>query len=467
MQQIHIRVLFLTLLSGLMLMLLQTGALAKTGPPDFVELSKRLKPSVVNIGTEKTVKTQRRTQRPFGGGSPFGSDPFQEFFDRFFEDQMPQGYKQRSLGSGFVISEDGYILTNNHVIEGADDIKVKFDDGRELKGEIKGVDPKLDLALIKVSTKEKLKAAELGDSDAIQVGEWVMAIGNPFGLAETVTAGIVSAKGRVIGSGPYDDFIQTDASINPGNSGGPLFNANGEVVGINTAIIAGGQGIGFAIPVNMAKSIIPQLRDTGKVARGWLGVSIQPVTRELSQAFGLEDERGALVSEVTPESPAHKAGVKVGDVIVEFDGKVIKEMNDLPRIVAATSAGKEVEVKIVREKKVETLAVVIEKLKDGEEASSLLETSKLGIAVAEITRELAATYRLKEMSGVIVTEVKLDGLAQKAGIQRGDVIREINGAQVATVADYDKAVTSLKKGGSLRILLRRGGANRFVAIQLD
>lgn len=467
MQQIHIRLFFLTLLSGLMLMLSQTGALAKTGPPDFVELSKRLKPSVVNIGTEKTVKTQRRTQRPFGGGSPFGSDPFQEFFDRFFEDQMPQGYKQRSLGSGFVISEDGYILTNNHVIEGADDIKVKFDDGRELKGEIKGVDPKLDLALIKVNSREKLKAAELGDSDAIQVGEWVMAIGNPFGLAETVTAGIVSAKGRVIGSGPYDDFIQTDASINPGNSGGPLFNANGEVVGINTAIIAGGQGIGFAIPVNMAKSIIPQLRDTGKVARGWLGVSIQPVTRELSQAFGLEDERGALVSEVTPESPAQKAGIKAGDVIVEFDGKVIKEMNDLPRIVAATSAGKEVEVKVVREKKAETVTVVIEKLRDGEEASSLTETSKLGIAVAEITRDLAATYRLKELSGVIVTEVKLDGLAQKAGIQRGDVIREINGVQVATVADYDKAVSSVKKGGALRILLRRGGANRFVAIQLD
>jgi len=468
MQQIHIRVFYLTLLSGLMLMLSQTGALAKTGPPDFVELSKRLKPSVVNIGTEKTVKTQRRTPRPFGGGSPFGSDPFQEFFDRFFDDQIPQGYKQRSLGSGFVISEDGYILTNNHVIDGADDIKVKFDDGRELKGEIRGTDPKLDLALIKVNTTEKLKAAELGDSDAIQVGEWVMAIGNPFGLAETVTAGIVSAKGRVIGSGPYDDFIQTDASINPGNSGGPLFNAKGEVVGINTAIVAGGQGIGFAIPVNMAKSIIPQLRDTGKVARGWLGVSIQPVTRELSQAFGLEDERGALVSEVTPESPAQKGGVRPGDVIVEFDGKAIKEMSDLPRIVAATSAGKEVEVKVVREKKVETVTVVIEKLKDGEEASSLTEeTSRLGIAVTEITRELAATYRLKELSGVIVTEVKLDGLAQKAGIQRGDVIREINGIQVATVADYDKAVSSVKKGGSLRILLRRGGANRFVAIQLD
>jgi len=466
MQHKHIRMILLTFATGLMLTLSQERALAKSGPPDFVELSKQMKPTVVNIGTEKTIKTQRRQQRPFGG-SPFGNDPFQEFFDRFFDDQLPQGYKQRSLGSGFVISEDGYILTNNHVIDGADDIKVKFDDGRELKGEIKGTDPKLDLALIKVNTKDKLKTAELGDSDAIEVGEWVMAIGNPFGLSETVTAGIVSAKGRVIGSGPYDDFIQTDASINPGNSGGPLFNARGEVIGINTAIVAGGQGIGFAIPINMAKSIIPQLRETGKVARGWLGVSIQPVTKELSQAFGLEDERGALVSEVTPESPAQKAGMKAGDVIIEFDGKAIREMTDLPRLVAATAAGKEVTVKVVREKKIETLTVVIDKLKDGEEASSPVETSRLGIAVSELTRELAAMYRIKETSGVIVTEVKLDGLGQKAGIQRGDVIREINGVQVATVADYEKALSSVKKGGALRILLRRGGSNRFVAIQPD
>lgn len=466
MQPKYTRSIFITLLIGLMLTLLQERALAKSGPPDFVELAKKMKPTVVNIGTEKTIKTQRRLQRPFGD-SPFGNDPFQEFFDRFFEDQMPQNYKQRSLGSGFVISEDGYILTNNHVIDGADDIRVKFDDGRELKGEVKGTDPKLDLALIKVTASDKLHVAELGDSDAIQVGEWVMAIGNPFGLSETVTAGIVSAKGRVIGSGPYDDFIQTDASINPGNSGGPLFNARGEVIGINTAIIAGGQGIGFAIPVNMAKSIIPQLRETGKVARGWLGVSIQPVTKELSQAFGLADERGALVSEVTPGSPAEKAGIKSGDVIIEFDGKTIKEMTELPRIVAATTSGKEVTVKVVRDKKVETLTAVIDKLKDEGEASSPVETSRLGISVSELTRELAATYRIKETTGVIVTEVKLDGLGQKAGIQRGDVIREINGVQVASVADYEKALSAVKKGGSLRILLRRGGSNRYVAIQAD
>lgn len=462
MQQPSIRVLILTFVTGLLLGAFPGTSQGKTGPPDFVQLAKTLKPTVVNIGTEKTIKPQRRFQQ-----RPFGNDPFQEFFDRFFDDQVPQAYKQRSLGSGFIISEDGYILTNNHVIDGADDIKVKLDDGRELKGEVKGTDPKLDLALIKVTSKDKLPVAELGDSDAIQVGEWVMAIGNPFGLAETVTAGIISAKGRVIGSGPYDDFIQTDASINPGNSGGPLFNARGEVVGINTAIVAGGQGIGFAIPVNMAKTIIPQLRETGKVVRGWLGVSIQPVTKELAQAFGLEEERGALVSEVMPESPAQKAGLKTGDVIVEFDGKKIKEMSDLPRLVAATPSGKQVAVKIVRDKKEANYSVTIDRLKDGEEAASPVDSSRLGISVTDLTRELAATYRLKENSGVIVIEVKIDGLAQAAGIQRGDLIREINGKPVTTVAEYEKEVAAVQKGDTIRMLLRRGGSNRFVAMKLD
>lgn len=466
MQQRTGSILILTLLTCFVLSLAQGSALAKSGPPDFVELAKKLKPTVVNIGTEKTIKPQRRLQRPFGGNSPFGADPFQDFFDRFFDDQMQQGYKQRSLGSGFVISDDGYILTNNHVIEGADEIKVKFDDGRELKGEIKGVDPKLDLALIKVTNGDKLPVAELGDSDDIQVGEWVMAIGNPFGLSETVTAGIISAKGRVIGSGPYDDFIQTDASINPGNSGGPLFNAKGEVVGINTAIVAGGQGIGFAIPVNMAKSIIPQLREKGKVVRGWLGVSIQPVTKELSQAFGLEDERGALVSEVMPDSPAQKAGIKSGDVIVEYDNKPVKEMTDLPRLVAATPSGKEVKIKLVRDKNTEVISAAIDRLKDGEEGGGQVDSSRLGMAVSELSKDLAAMYRIKETSGVIVIEVKPDGLAQAVGIQRGDIIREINGRQVLTVADYEKEVAAAKKGETLRILLRRGGSNRFVAIKL-
>lgn len=440
---------------------------ARYSPPDFVELAKRLKPTVVNIGTEKKPKVQRRQQlRPFGN-SPFGSDPFQEFFDRFFDEQLPQGRAQKSLGSGFVISADGYILTNNHVVDGADEIKVRFDNGKELKGELKGSDAKLDLALIKVITDEKLPVAALGDSDAIEVGEWVMAIGNPFGLSETVTAGIVSAKGRVIGSGPYDDFIQTDASINPGNSGGPLFNVKGEVIGINSAIINGGQGIGFAIPVNMAKSIISQLKDKGRVTRGWIGVAIQPVTKDLADSFGLAAERGALVSDVTSESPAEKGGMKSGDIIITFDGKAIKEMNDLPRLVAATAAGKTVAVKVIRNGKEEALTLVIEKMKDGDEESSAETNDKLGVTVKDLTKELAASLRIKDTTGVVVTEVKMDGLAANAGIQRGDIIREINGVMINRADEYEKALATLHKDKVLRLLVKHGESSRYVALRVD
>lgn len=436
-------------------------------PPDFVELAKQLKPTVVNISTEKKARQQRRQQaRPFGP-SPFGNDPFQDFFDRFFDEQMPQSRAQKSLGSGFVISADGYILTNNHVVDGADEIKVKFADGKELKGELKGSDAKLDLALIKVTSADKLPVAPLGNSDAIEVGEWVMAIGNPFGLSETVTAGIVSAKGRVIGSGPYDDFIQTDASINPGNSGGPLFNAKGEVVGINTAIIAGGQGIGFAIPVNMAKSIIPQLRDKGKVTRGWIGVSIQPVTKDLADSFGLAGEKGALVSEVIPESPAEKGGIKTGDIIAAFDGKEIKEMNDLPRLVAATATGRSVRVKVIRDGKEEALTLVIEKLKDGDEDSSSETQDKLGLTVKDLTKELAASLRLKDSAGVVVTDVKMDSLAMNVGIQRGDILKEVNGTRIAKVEDYEKALAAAKKDKVLRLLIKHGESSRYVAIKME
>ena len=265
-------------------------------------------------------------------------------------------------------------------------------------------------------------------------------------MSETVTAGIVSAKGRVIGSGPYDDFIQTDASINPGNSGGPLFNVKGEVIGINTAIINGGQGIGFAIPVNMAKSIISQLKDKGKVTRGWIGVSIQPVTKDLADSFGLPAERGALVSEVTPESPAEKGGMKSGDIIVTFDGKAIKEMNDLPRLVAATATGKSVAVKVIRDGKEESLTLVIEKMKDGDEESSAETQDKLGLTVKDLTKELAASLRIKDTSGVVVTDVKPDSLATSAGIQRGDILREINGVRITKAEEYEKALASPRKG---------------------
>jgi len=442
-------------------------AVAKTVPPDFVELAKKLKPSVVNISTAKVVNPQQRFRRP--QQNPFGNDPFQDFFERFFEGMPSQPQKQRSLGSGFIISDEGYILTNNHVVANADEIKVRLSDGREFKGQVKGSDEKLDLALVKIDAKDHLPVAPLGDSDAIEVGEWVLAIGNPFGLAETVTAGIVSAKGRVIGSGPYDDFIQTDASINPGNSGGPLFNARGEVVGINTAIVAGGQGIGFAIPVNMAKSVITQLRETGKVTRGWLGVSVQPVTPDLARSFGMKEEKGALVSEVMKKSPAEKAGLQPGDVILEFDGKPIADMHELPRLAAVTPVGKKSRIKVLRNGKTLEKTVTIEKLPEGAtgQEQSAQAQDKLGISVSDLTKELASRLGITEAGGVVVTEVKPGSAADEAGMAQGDIIMQINGAPVADSAGYARLVATLKKGDVVRFLVRRGNAALFIAMSVD
>jgi len=308
------------------------------------------------------------------------------------------------------------------VVSGADEIKVKLSDGREFKGQVKGADEKLDLALIRIETKENLPVAPLGDSDAIEVGEWVMAIGNPFGLAQTVTAGIISAKGRWIGSGPSDDFLQTDASINPGNSGGPLFNAKGEVIGINAAIVAGGQGIGFAIPINMAKAVLTQLKETGRVTRGWLGVSVQPVTPELAASFGMKNERGALIAEVVKDSPAEKGGLKAGDIILEFDGKTIKDMHDLPRIAAVTPVGKRAAVKVLRGGKTVEKTVVVERMADGAD-NAQKEASKearFGLVVADITKDLAARLRIQATSGVVVVEVKPGSSADEAGMNKTD-----------------------------------------------
>src|SRR5210317_894286 len=340
---------------------------ASAQPTDFVSLAERLKPAVVNISTAKTVVSRSPSfpgPRTPGGGNEL----FEEFFGRFFNEMPKSQRKASSLGSGFIISEDGYILTNDHVVDGEDKITVKLSDGREFSGEVRGLDPKLDLALIKIEAGEDLPVASLGESDGIRVGEWVMAIGNPFGLEQTVTVGIISAKGRTIGAGPYDDFIQTDASINPGNSGGPLFNMQGEVIGINTAIVAQGQGIGFAIPVNMAKQIIPQLRDEGRVTRGWLGVTVQALNKELAESFDLDTTHGALVNEVIKDSPADKAGLKRGDIIVEYDGKQVDELNDLPRLVAATPVDETVKVKVFRDGKERTINVKIGRLDDGEVA---------------------------------------------------------------------------------------------------
>ena len=439
-------------------------------PNNFVELAKRVKPGVVNISTTKVVKGGGRVFRHFSPPSR-ERDPFkdffgEDFFDRFFGEAPQKDFVQRSLGSGFIIDREGYIITNNHVVEGASEIRVRLSTDKEFEADLVGRDSKTDLALIKIKSFQDLPVEELGDSDKLEIGEWVMAIGNPFGLAQTVTVGIVSAKGRVIGSGPYDDFIQTDASINPGNSGGPLFNMNGEVVGINTAIVAAGQGIGFAIPINEAKEIIPQLKKKGKVTRGGIGVYVQKMTPDLAKSFGLEQSKGALVADVIPGSAAEAGGIRRGDVIIKFDGKDIDEMNELPRIVASTPVGKEVEVAILREGKPLILKLKVGELKD-EAAAPTVEKAKLelGMSVQEITPEMAQQLRLNELTGVVVSQVEPGGAADEAGVQRGDVIREVNGNLVRNPSDYRAALTKVKKGEIVRLLIRRGERNLYLTVR--
>ena len=439
-------------------------------PGNFVELAKRVKPGVVNISTTKVVKGGGRVFRHFSPPSR-ERDPFrdffgEDFFDRFFGETPQRDYVQRSLGSGFIIDREGYIITNNHVIEGASEIRVRLSTEKEFEAEVVGRDQKTDLALIKIKSFQDLPVEELGDSDRVEIGEWVMAIGNPFGLSHTVTVGIVSAKGRVIGSGPYDDFIQTDASINPGNSGGPLFNMNGEVVGINTAIVAAGQGIGFAIPINVAREIIPQLKKKGKVTRGGIGVYVQKLTPDLAKSFGLEKSKGALVADVIPGSEADAGGIRRGDVIVKFDGKEIDEMNDLPRIVASTPVGKEVEVGILREGKPMTLKLKVGELKD-EAAAPALEKTKLelGMGVQDITPEMARQLRLSDSSGVVVNQVEPGSAADEGGVHRGDIIREVNGQNIRNVEDYRSVLTKVKKGEVIRLLVRRGERNLYLTIR--
>lgn len=447
-------------------------SVAKPISPDFVELAKKLNPTVVNIRSVKNIKPRQQLRRP-QHQNPFGNNFFDDFFNRFL-DEMPQQRPRReqSLGTGFIISADGYILTNNHVVNGADEVMVKLSDGRELKGEIKGLDEKIDLALIKISDKEKLPYAELGDSDNLEVGEWVMAIGNPFGLSHTVTAGIVSAKGRVIGSGPYDDYIQTDASINPGNSGGPLFSAHGKVVGINTAIIAGGGGgIGFAIPVSMAKGVVSQLRDSGKVTRGYLGVRFQPLTADLAKSFGLDSEKGALIASVEKDTPAERAGLKAGDVILEYDGKAINDGNELPRFVAATPVDKKVKLSVFRDGKKQDVLLVVGKLKDGdsdEGSANRNESEKLGITVEELNKQTADRLGIRDSKGLVISTVKPGSAAEDAGVAPGSIIMEINGQRPETVAAFNAITAKLVKDEVVRLLLKRpDNSVHYVALKAE
>jgi serine protease Do len=437
--------------------------------PNFAELAEHLNPSVVNVSTTQVMKGQRRSMPRMPFPNPFGErDPFEEFFERFFGGENPQReFRRRSLGSGFILNREGYIVTNNHVVENASDIKVSLSDKEEYDAKVIGRDPKTDVALIKIEAKKDLPAASLGDSNKLRVGEWVMAIGNPFGLGHTVTTGIVSAKGRIIGAGPYDNFIQTDASINPGNSGGPLFNMNGEVVGINTAIIATGQGIGFAIPINVAKELLVSLREKGRVVRGWLGVQVQRITPDLAKSFGLERERGALVADVMPDTPAAKAGIERGDIIIEFNGHKIEEMNDLPRVVASTPPNTDVPVRLLRKGQEKTVQVRVAEMKEERvaEGGGTLEEN-LGMAVQELTPEIARSLGMSESKGVVVTNVEDGSPADEAGVQRGDVVLEVNQKKIQTVQDYRAAIGRVGGSDSLLLLVRRGNNVLYVAMKM-
>ena len=423
-------------------------------PASFAPIASAAQPAVVNVSTTQTVRAPGGPQVGPGPG-PFGEqDPFSEFFRRFFP-QVPRSFTQRALGSGVIIDPDGDIVTNAHVVKGADKVVVKLQDNRQFDAKVVGIDEKTDVALLKIQSPHDLHMATLGDSDKLQVGDWVVAIGNPFGLMETVTAGIVSAKGRVIGAGPYDDFIQTDASINPGNSGGPLLNLQAQVIGINSAIFSqsgGNIGIGFAIPINLVKNVVEQLKAHGKVLRGWLGVAVQDVTPDLAKSFGLKETEGALVADVTPDSPAAHAGIQRGDIIVEYNGAHIAEAHVLPGLVAATKVGTTVPITVLRNGSPTKLSVTVAEMPAGKEGPGGTQESAAdwGVQVSDITQDLAQQFNLQTTEGVVITAVAPDSPADNAGLRPGDVISQVNRQPVRNADQYQRALTS---GNDQRLLL--------------
>ena len=472
------------------LLLLPLAAQARGAPDSFADLSARLSPAVVNISTTQVVKG-KKGQPEFM--VPPGS-PFEEFFKEFLERNRPKNRGPRratSLGSGFIIDATGLVVTNNHVIAEADEISVRLSDGTLLEAVLVGRDAKTDLALLRVKPKGRLPALKWGDSDKSRVGDWVLAIGNPFGLGGSVTAGIISARGRDINSGPYDDFFQTDAAINRGNSGGPLFNMKGEVIGINTAIYSptgGSVGIGFAIPSTLANRVIKQLAEFGRTRRGWLGVRIQTVTDEIADGLGLEKAAGALVAGVGEDGPAGKAGVLQGDVILRFDGKEVDEMRALPRIVAETRIGKTVKVEAWRKGKPITLEVTIAEMEESVEKLALAnedakpepakDVKLLGMRLSALTDEARVTFKLEESAkGVLVLEVAADSSAAKYGLRPGDLIVEVQQAPVTTPGDVAKQIAEIRSANQTRtskkvksvllLVQQRTGNRRFVAVRLD
>ncbi|MGI9514393.1 MAG: DegQ family serine endoprotease [Anderseniella sp.] len=461
------------------------------GPAPVADLAEQLSPAVVNISTSQKVGGPDGVPVP---NVPEGT-PFREFFEEFFKKQEEQGQTPRnrpnrrnanSLGSGFVIDAKGTVITNNHVIDGADEIEVIFNDGRRLKAELIGKDAKTDIAVLKVKSDTPLPFVEFGDSSTLRVGDWVMAIGNPFGLGGTVTLGIVSAMNRNINAGPYDDFIQTDASINRGNSGGPLFSMDGKVVGVNTAIISpsgGSIGIGFSVPSATARNVINQLIEFGETRRGWLGVRIQNVTEDLAESLGLDKAHGALVADVTKTSPAEKAGVKAGDVVVTLDGKEMKDSRQLSRAVGQLAPDTTVVVGVLRKGKPMDIEVTLGRLETGEklvqaadrknaEAAGAADVEILGLKVDELSDELRTKFKVPEkVQGVIVTEVSADGAAADKQLRPGDVIAEVGDVKATSPAELTKAVDEAVKAGdnSILMLVLRAQRNfdpHFIALRL-
>jgi serine protease Do len=459
-------------------------AFAQAKPTNLADLVDSVAEAVVNISETQTIEQNNAEARSLPKGTPF-DDMFEEFFRNRGLNSPPRPRKAQSLGSGFVIDPSGIVITNNHVIGEANDIVVIFTDGRRLKADVIGKDPKVDVAVLKVKSDKPLKTVRFGDSDKMRVGDGVMAVGNPFGLGETVTAGIISARNRNIESGPYDDFLQTDASINKGNSGGPLFNLQGEVIGINTAILSpsgGSIGIGFATPSASAMPVIEQLKQFRETRRGWLGVRIQPVDDSIAESLGLGSARGALVAGVDDKGPAKPAGLMVGDVIVKFDGKDIKESRDLPRLVASMAVGKDVEVVVVRKGQEVTKRVTLGRLEDGEkqqvattEEPALPDESAvgkaLGLAFSGLDAEARKTFHIKEgIKGLVVTAVEPNSPAAERGVKVGEVIEEVNQQAVEKPADLTKAIDALKKAGkktALLLVANGEGVVRFVPLALE
>lgn len=439
-------------------------------PSSFADLAEQVQHSVANISTTQVVKGGKRN--PFKGQDKDLRDFFgDEFFKHFFGEFPQSDMKTQALGSGVVVDKSGLILTNNHVVEKATEIKVKFDSGKEYTAKILGRDPKTDLALIKVKADGDFpRPVPLGDSGTVRVGDWVMAVGNPFGLGQTVTVGVISAKGRVIGAGPYDDFLQTDAAINPGNSGGPLFDMQGQVIGINTAIIAQGQGIGFAIPIDLAKELLPQL-ESGRIVRGWLGVTIQDLSPELAQSFDLKESKGVLISSILPDSPAQEAGLKEGDLITGFNGKPVAGGHMLSRMAAATPPNTKVALDIVRKGRSKSVQVVLGTMPQqtgqaGVSSEEEDQSDSWGLVVRNLTPEIARQLGVREHErGVVVDGVAPGSPAETAGLRPGDIVKEVNHQNIANRKDFEKAVRTNSDAGRLLLLLKRGGGSLYVVLQ--